>query len=427
MSIEMKEFPRFFRVQQTFPRPTVSSIESATLQALKESRLLDRLKPQESVAITVGSRGIQNISLVIRTISREIRSAGGIPFAVPAMGSHGGATADGQINLLKSLGITSETIECEIRSSMDTVVIGTAREGFPVHFDQHAFKADHVFVVNRIKPHTRFYGSVESGLMKMMLIGLGKHAGAIVYHRVIQSYSFDQIVRSVASEVLRRCNIAGGIAILENGYEETAAIVGIAANEIYEREAALLAELKPWLPRLPFDHAELLILDEIGKNISGTGMDTNIIGRKSNDRSAIGDERPRIHHIYVRSLTQETAGNASGIGIAELCHRRVLNQLDPYKTRLNSITAGHVAAASTPVDFPTDRDAIQTAIELSGWGPIDQFPAMWIRNTLQLEEVICSEAYWDEAQHRPDLRVISPLFDLDWLDSNDLVEQFRQK
>lgn len=413
--------PKFFRIRQTFNRPRVANIEQATHGAMAQSGLSHRVKPGQSVAITVGSRGIANIASIIKAIVESLQVLNTKPFIVPAMGSHGGATAEGQTQLLQEIGITEKSMGCQIRSSMETVEVCQAVEGFPIHFDRHAFNADHVVVVNRIKPHTRFVGPVESGLMKMMLIGLGKHQGAIVYHRVIQNYTFDQIVRSVAKEVIERCRIVAGIAVLENGYEETARIVGMPASQIDSVEPQLLDEVRRLLPKLPFDHAELLIIDEIGKNISGTGMDTNIIGRKSNDKAAIGGELPRIHHIYVRSLSKQTQGNGSGIGIAEMCHERVLNQLDIQKTRINSITAGHISAASIPVSFNSDREAITTAIEMGGWGEAKNYPALWIPNTLKLEEIACSEYYLESAKRTSNLEILSPPQPLLWDANDDLL------
>jgi hypothetical protein len=413
--------PNFFRVRQTFERPQVTDIPRSIQDAIEQSGLSKRVTPGQSVAITVGSRGIANIALITKSIVKSILALQAKPFIVPAMGSHGGATAEGQTQVLAELGITQESMGCEIRSSMKTVEVCQAVEGFPIHFDSNAFNADHVLVVNRIKPHTRFVGPVESGLMKMMLIGLGKHQGAIVYHRVIQNYTFDQIVRSVAREVIQRCRIVAGIAILENGYEETAKIVGMPASQIDSVEPQLLDEVRRLLPKLPFDHAELLIIDEIGKNISGTGMDTNVIGRKSNDRAAIGDELPRIHHIYVRSLSKQTQGNGSGIGIAEMCHERVLKQLDLQKTRINSITAGHISAAAIPASFNSDREALLTAIAMGGWGDAKNYPALWIPNTLKLEEIVCSEYYLELAQRTPNLEVLSAPEPLCWDTSGDLI------
>jgi hypothetical protein len=392
------EIPHFFRVRQHFSRPRVDDLDAAVVQAVAQTNLHQRITAGQQVAITAGSRGIANIAVILKAVVGQVKAMGGVPFLVPAMGSHGGGTIDGQLGVLASYGITPEYVGCEIRASMETKIICQANEGFPVHFDAHAFNADHVLVVNRIKPHTRFFGSVESGLMKMMLIGLGKHQGALVYHRVIQSYTFDQIVRSVAREVIANCRIAGGIAIIENGYDETAEIVGVEANAITSREPELLLRVQGLMPRLPFDHAELLMIDEIGKNISGSGMDTNVVGRKSNDSAALGDERPKIHHIYVRGITEASHGNAAGIGVAEMCHRRVIEQMDRIKTHINCITASHIAAAMLPIDFANDRHAILAAISMGGWGlPVD-YPAMWIANTLHLDEIECSQYYYSRAQ-----------------------------
>ena len=428
-----EEIPHFFRIRQKFQRPRVEDFSDAVRKAIHRSKLGDRVKPGQQVAITAGSRGIANIAIILKHIVAEVKRIGGLPFLVPAMGSHGGGTAKGQIGVLASLGVTPEFVDCEIRASMDTQIICEAAEGFPVHFDAQTLLADHVIVVNRIKPHTRFFGSVESGLMKMMLIGLGKHQGALVYHRVIQNYTFDQIVRSVAREVIARCRISAGIAILENGYEETADIVGVSPDEIATEEPSLLRRVQSLLPRLPFDHAELLIIDAIGKDISGSGMDTNVVGRKNNDSAAQDDETPKIHHIYVRGLTKTTHGNAAGIGVAEMCHRRVIEQMDVTKTRINCITASHIAGAAVPVDFANDRDAIQAAIGMGGWGPSSCYPAMWIPNTLHIEEVECSEVFWQEAKNRASdaanssLEIMNQPRSLKFDGNGDLVPCFEEK
>ncbi len=419
------DLPKFFRVRQKFQRPRVDDIASAVRKAVANSKLANRVRPGEQVAITAGSRGIANIAEILKSVVAEVMQIGGRPFLVPAMGSHGGGTAEGQLGVLAGYGITPEYVGCGIRASMETHVVCQAAEGFPVHFDAQAHAAEHVVVVNRIKPHTRFFGSVESGLMKMMLIGLGKHQGALVYHRVIQNYTFDQIVRSVAREVIARCNIAAGIGIIENGYEETADIVGVEPEEIAKVEPELLKRVQGLLPKLPFDHAELLVIDAIGKDISGSGMDTNVVGRKTNDSSALGDEKPKIHHIYIRGLTPATHGNAAGIGVAEMCHRRVVEQLDVVKTRINCITASHVAAAAVPVDYPNDLEAIRSAIGMGGWGESRDYTAMWIPNTLHIEEVECSEVFFDDDRSRmSDFDVIVPPRALEFDDKGDLIERF---
>ncbi len=421
------DLPQFFRVRQSFPRPRIGDLSAQALSDAVYEQLHDCTPPSlagTSVAITVGSRGVANIAVLARAAVDFLKSRGASPFIVPAMGSHGGATAEGQAEVLASFHVTESSMGCPIRSSMDVVEVCQAAEGFPVYFDRHASQADHVLVINRIKPHTRFAGAIESGLMKMMLIGLGKQRGAEVYHRAIVNYSFDQIVRSVANTVIKRCNILAGLAILENAYEETAAVVGLRPEQIEAREAELLVQVKSWMPSLPFERAELLIIDQIGKNISGTGMDTNVIGRKRNDHAAIEGETPSIHHIYVRSLSEATHGNASGIGLAELCHARVTRNIDMKSTRMNCITASHVTGAMLPLDFTSDRDALQTACQLAGYIPPAAVPAMWIRDTLTLDELECSEVYYQEALQRPDLEITREPTSLEFDSAGDLIERF---
>ncbi len=396
--------PKFFRVRQQFERPQVACIPD-TVQAELAKVCRGNLAGRR-VAITSGSRGVANIDRITKACVDFLQAKGAEPFIVPSMGSHGGATATGQAEVLATMGITEATMGCPVLSSMEVEQVCTASEGFPVYFDRNAMQADDVLVVNRIKPHTRFAGDIESGLMKMMLIGLGKQRGAEIYHQAIVNYSFDQIVRSVASEVIARCNILAGLAILENAYEETAAIHGVLPSEIEQREPELLRKVKQWMPSLPFDRADLLIIDQIGKNISGTGMDTNIIGRKKNEHAAIDGDKPDIHHIYVRALTKATHGNAAGIGLAELCHRRVIEAMDHQATRMNCITASHISGAMLPVDFSTDREALQTACQLSGYVPPQDVTAMWIQDTLHLDEIECSQAYFPLLDQRNDLEVL---------------------
>ena len=420
----MQSLPHFFRVRQKFARPILENIEAAVHAGLTNAGLPEQIKPGQSVAITSGSRGVANIATITRHCVDFCKQIGAKPYIVPAMGSHGGATAEGQAAVLKRYGITPESMGCEVRSSMEVIEVCQAKEGFTVFFDRHASQADHVLVVNRVKSHTRFCGPVESGLMKMMLIGLGKQQGAEVYHRAIMNYSFTQIVRSVARETIDRCRIVGGLAILENGYEETAEIVGVRPREIELVEPTLLKKVQSWAPRLPADQLELLIIDEIGKEISGAGMDTNVIGRKFNDHCAIGDEKPSIRNIYVRGLTKTTHGNATGIGIAELCHRRVIEEMDVPATRMNCLTGGHLTAAMLPLDFPSDREALKVAMGQTGLLTPDQVPAMWIKNTLHLEEIECSQVLYDQISQRSDVEILTKPRELMFDMQGDLLADF---
>ncbi len=414
--------PRFFRLRQSFPRPRLENVRSAVMAELQTSVRTDLTGKR--VAVTVGSRGIASIAEITRACVDFLKSRNAQPFLVPAMGSHGGATAEGQAGVLARFGITEVSMECPILSSMEVDQVATAAEGFPVYFDRQARSADWVLVVNRIKPHTHFIGEIESGLMKMMLIGLGKKQGAEVYHRAIINYSFDQIVRSVARTVIDRCNILSGLAILENAYEETAQITAVTPDAIEATEPELLRRAKGWMPRLPFERAELLIIDRIGKNISGSGMDTNVVGRKRNDHAAIDGEKPELHHIYLRGLTEQTHGNACGIGLAELCHRRVVDGMDRHSTQLNCITAGHVTGAMVPIDFATDREALLVACQLAGYVSPEQVTAMWIRDTLSLDEVECSEAFFEAAKQLTSIEILSEPKPLDFDPQGDLIERF---
>jgi hypothetical protein len=350
--------------------------------------------------------------VIIKAIADHLKALGARPFIVPAMGSHGGGTAAGQRQVIESYGITESFCGCPIRASMETVVVCRTSEGFPVHFDRQAYEADHVVVCARVKPHTDFTGEIQSGLMKMMLIGLGKHEGAKVYHAAIQDYNFGQIVRSVADRVLSQCRIVAGLAIVENGYDETAHIAAVRPDEFEAREKELLAVAQKLMPRLPFERVDILIIDEIGKNISGAGMDTNVVGRKFNDHKAVADEFPKVKRIFVRGLTEATHGNAAGIGMAEFCTRRVIEQIDINATRINCLTAGHIAAAMLPLDFPTDRAVLDAALPTIGLTESRQAKIVWIRNTLDIREVECSAAYLAEAKRRDDLEILTPPRDL---------------
>ena len=403
----MTNFPKLFRVRQSFDAAKVDDVPAAVGSQLAGLKLHEQIRPGQSVAVTCGSRGVANIRAIIQAAVRYFQSIGAAPFVVPAMGSHGGGTAEGQREVLASYGVTEEALGCPIRASMETVVVCQTKEGFPVHFDKHAFGADHVLVVNRVKPHTGFAGEIESGLMKMMLIGLGKHEGAKIYHRAIVDLSFEQIVRSVASEVLERCRVVAGLAVVENGYDQTAVVEAVPRDRIYARERELLTLAKKLLARLPFDDVDVLLIDEIGKNISGTGMDTNVIGRKFSDHRWTGEETPRVKRIIVRGLTEESHGNGTGIGLAEFCLARAARQTDPKKTSINCITGSHPTAAMTPIHYETDAECAAAALSTIGLVPPERAKVVWIRNTLALAEFECSVAYLDEARQKPQVSLAS--------------------
>jgi len=418
----MTDYPQMFRVRQTFDGPRVDDIPATVESELARLQLGRKIQPGQSVAVTAGSRGVANIHVVTKAIIDHLLGLQARPFIVPAMGSHGGGTAEGQRAIVEGYGMTEEYLGCPIRASMETIVVCQTAEGFPVHFDKHASEADHVLVCGRVKPHTNFVGDIESGLMKMMLIGLGKHAGAKIYHRAIMDYSFGQIVRSVAGRVLEKCRIVAGVGIVENGYDETAVIRAVAPEEFEDREKELLVLAKKWLPKLPFDRADIVIIDEIGKNISGSGMDTNVVGRKFLDHRAADHEFPKVKKIIVRGLTEATHGNAAGVGMAEFCSRRVVEQIDMAITKINCLTGGHSSGAMLPVYYDTEREVLDAALGSIGLVDPPDAKIVWIRDTLHVAEVECSAVYWEAAQGRSDLEIISDRRDLQFDAAGDLVD-----
>jgi len=396
-----------FRLRQRFDGPSVTDVAGEVERQLARLRLRDGIKPGETIAITAGSRGIANIVTILRSTVAHFRRLDAMPFLVPAMGSHGGATAEGQLALLARYGITPESVGCEIRSSMETVIVGKTPFGFPVHFDKHAHSADHVFVVNRVKPHTRFAGDIESGLHKMLLIGLGKFEGAQLYHRAIVEHSFDEILRAVAGHVLKTCGVAGGLAILENALDETARLVAVRTEAFAEREIELLREARSLLPRLPFRECDLLIIDEIGKDISGAGMDTNIVGRKFDDKKATERDDTNCKRIFVRGLSAATGGNATGIGIADFTNERTVTRIDRRTTNINCVTGSHPTAAAIPISFETDLECIEAALQTLGLIEPPDARIIHIADTLHLSELWASEAFLLDATQLPNIEVIS--------------------
>ena len=407
----MARFPKMCDLIQTFDTPRVADIAATVREQMQSLQLEKVIRPGQTVAIPAGSRGIANIGLILREIAAYFSALDALPFVVPAMGSHGGGTVEGQLRMLSSLGITEQSIGVPIRATMETVIVAQTSNGLPVHFDRYASEADHVFVVGRVKPHTRFVGPVESGLHKMMLIGLGKHEGAKVYHRGILSMSFPEIVAAVAERVLQVCRVCGGMAILENAEDETALIEAVKPEEFSRREPELLILANRWLPRLPFDDIDLLIVDRIGKNISGVGMDANVVGRKFNDHTATAQDQTRCRRILVRSLTKETYGNATGIGMAEFTTQRCVDQIDSESTRINCITGMHPEAAMIPITLPTDAAAVDSALQTIGMIEPENARIIQISDTLHLQRVRVSEAYFADVQKSTHLRLDGAPYD----------------
>jgi hypothetical protein len=384
-------FPRLVRLRQQFERPRVEDVASAVRSALEKLDLGRVIRPGQTVALTAGSRGIANIPVVLRAAVRFLRDLGAQPFLVPAMGSHGGGTAEGQRQVLESYGITEAFVGAPIRASMEVISLGTTAEGFPVYLDRHASTADHVGVVARIKPHTSYHGPVESGLLKMMMIGLGKHTGALMYHRILLEQPYDQVVRAVGRTVLAKARVAFGLGLVENAYDETALVEAVRPEQFEAREEQLLASARRWLPRLPFAEADLLIVDEIGKDISGSGMDTNVVGRKRAFKMKTPEGQPQMRFIFVRGLSAHTHGNATGIGLADFTTTGLVRSMNYQATVINCLTAGYPDGANLPVHFDTDREVVEAALRILGTREPQEARVLHIRNTLSVEEVEVSE------------------------------------
>jgi hypothetical protein len=405
-SREAARLPSLFRIRQDFSSPTLADVRTAVRGQLRDFGLGMHVHAGQRVAITAGSRGIRDIAEILRTLADELHRYGARPFVVPAMGSHGGATAEGQLAVLADLGVTEAAVGMPIRSSMETVQVDTAAvgDGVPIHFDRFAAEADHVVVVNRIKAHTDFTGPIQSGLLKMMLIGLGKHRGAIEYHAAIRRYGLERIVAEVATRIAERRHVLCGVAIVENHRHETGRVEVIAPADFLARERELLKLAECWTPRLPGTDLDLLIVDRMGKDVSGSGMDTNVIGRKGWATGDMLEQRPRIALVYARELTEASHGNAVGIGMADLAHSRLVERIDFATTYANAVTSGTPRGAAIPPHFPSDREALAAAFRILGH-PV-QARVMRIRSTLELEELLISEALLAELRNKPGIRAV---------------------
>ena len=394
--------PRMVRVRQTFARPRVADIPGAVADALVAARL--PVKRGDTVAVGAGSRGVANIDVIVGATVRYLRDLGARPFVFPAMGSHGGGTADGQLDVLAHYGITEVTMGCPVRATMDVVQVGEAL-GMPVWLDRFAAEADWIGVVNRVKPHTDFKGSIESGLFKMMTIGLGKWKGATQYHRANVNHGYETVITAVGREMLAKARIGFGLGIVENGYDETARIEAFNAAEVEQGERRLLKDAREWMARLPFSPIDVLIVEQIGKNISGSGMDTNVIGRPSNPHEPFPAD-PKILWIVALDLTEESYGNATGIGNADFTTRRLVEKIDMKPTLINCITACAPNGAKVPATYETDQEAIENALSCIGLTPPDKARVIRIKNTLVLGEIEVSEAYLPEVARRGGLTAL---------------------
>lgn len=402
--------PEVVEIRQRFPRPRVEDIDAAVREQWDRDGIGGSVTPGMEVAIAAGSRGIAEIAAIVRAVARCVRDAGATPFIVPAMGSHGGATAEGQVEILQSLGITEASCEAPIRSSMEVVELGTTPRGTPVYLDRNAAGADGVIPVARVKSHTDFRGRVESGLLKMSAIGLGKHAQALALHSLGVEGIRDHMI-DAGQHVARSGHLLFGLAIVENAYDEPAIVEAVRPADFLEREAALLETSREWMPRLPVDDVDVLVVDRMGKNFSGTGMDTNVLGRFR----ILGEPdppSPRVKYVVACDLTEESHGNATGVGLADLVTDRLFRRVDLRVTYENVLTSTFLERAKIPMVRAHDRDAIEAAVRCT-WGvPAAETRLVRIPNTLHLESVHVARSLVPEILERGEAEVAGEPFPL---------------
>jgi hypothetical protein len=400
--------PKMANVRQKFEATRLHDVSTAIAGEFRRPEVRGRVTPGQVVAVGCGSRGVANIAEIARCVVRELQALGARPFVFPAMGSHGAATAEGQKKVLESYGISEAATGVPVKASMDTVVVGHLSDGTPVQVDKHAAEADGIVVINRIKPHVAFRGPYESGLMKMLAIGLGKQYGAEICHNL----GFGRMAASVPAigkVVLASGKILMAIALLENPYHETCRIEVLAPEEVAEAEPPLQLESRVLLPRFYCDNFDVLVIDEIGKNISGTGFDNNVVGRYHTQFISGG---PTITRVAALDITDESHGNANGLGILDFTTRRAFDKFDFEQTYPNSLTSTVPTSVKIPMVLGNDRQAIQAAIKTCNIARWEDVRFTRIRNTLAMSEIEVSENIAAELAGNPNVSVVSEPCDL---------------
>src|SRR4051794_11780012 len=398
------KLPRLMIVRQNFPTHQIHDIPAEVHHQLAQSAFAARLQPGASVAIGVGSRGIANLATIVRSVVDYWKAAGMRPFLFPAMGSHGAASAQGQADVLGHYGVTAASMGCPVVSQLEVVSLGKTAGGIEAFMDKAAYDSDGVMMVGRVKWHTDFAGKIESGLFKMMAIGLGKFAGAQRYHTYAFNVGLEHMIRSIGRQVLKSGKIVGGLAILEDAYHNTGKLDAVPVEAMEQREEENLALVKSWMPKIPFD-LDVLVLDEIGKNISGAGMDTKVANRGVNGEYNPWPGIPKFQRIFVRNLSEKTYNSAVGLGMADVVTDRLVNRIDWEPTLINSLTANTPASIRTPIHFRTDEECIDRIAPTVGKLDLDTVTYGWIRNTMELTRIGLSENVRAQVESNPILDI----------------------
>jgi hypothetical protein len=416
------QFPRLLVVRQKFPDRKIPDVAAEVRNQLAAGGFAGRLKPGSRVAIGVGSRGIHNIATIVRNVVQYWKEQGMHPFLFPAMGSHGAANAAGQAEVLAHYGITEATMGCPLISQLEVVSLGKTADGIEAFMDKVAYDADGVMLVGRVKWHTDFAGKIESGLFKMMAIGLGKFAGAQRYHAYAYRLGLEHVIRSVGRQVLKSGKILGGLAVLEDAYHNTAKLDAVPVEAMEQREEENLALVKTWMAKIPMD-LDILILDEIGKNISGAGMDTKVANRGVQGEYNPWPNTPKFQRLFVRNLSEHTYNSAVGMGMADVVTDRLVNRINWEPTWINSLTANTPAAIRTPIHFPTDRECLERIMPTVGRLDLAELTFGWIRNTMELTRIALSENTRAEVEANPSLEIEATI-DFDFDSEGNLISPF---
>ena len=396
--------PKMAKVRQVFPKHGIDDVEHTVHQQLQSSDIASRIKPGAQIAIGVGSRGVANIGVAVKALVAGIKERGGQPFIFPAMGSHGGATVEGQISVLANYGITEAQVGAPVRATMETVIVSEMADGTALHMDRYAHEADGVVLINRIKPHTTFKGDIESGLVKMMVIGMGKIRGATIMHSDHGMDHFPDVLPRAAEELMRHIPFLFGVGLVEDAYDHTAIVEAIPAECLIAREIELQARAKELMARLYFDEIDVLVIDYMGKEISGAGFDPNITGR--NHRGVTGFDHPKVQKIVILDLTEQTHGNAIGIGAADVITQRLFDRIDFGVTYVNVITSAYLDGGAIPLVMKTELDAVRLAVKTVLRVKPEHARIVRIRNTLSLDEIEVSEALFEHVQRHENMHMI---------------------
>jgi hypothetical protein len=400
-------FPPFWHIRTHTAAPCIDDVPAAVAHAVDQALADSPVGSGESVAVAVGSRGLANLPAMVRAFCRQLQKVGARPFIVPAMGSHGGATAEGQVALLARLGVTEETCHAPVHASMEAVPVARVLDEVPAYLARDILEADHAVCLNRIKPHTKFKGPLESGLAKMLCVGMGKHEGALAYHRAALRHGFVTLLEELARAVLANSAFRFGLAVIENARDETCRIEAVPAARLLDRERELLTMAKEHFPRLPFTQLDVLAVETIGKEISGAGMDPNVTGRACDLMESDFSEILQVTRLAVLNLSERTGGNAIGLGNADIITEKVFRAMDYEATLMNALTSLSLHKAFIPVRLPNDRKALQACFTTLGPTPADAIRAVIIRDTRHVGEFLATAPLGEAIADRADIEVIS--------------------